>query len=846
MTATAKPSAGPFLYNPALMPREELIASFLVRHAELEEVLRQVRAAQPQHAPQHVLVIGFRGMGKTTLLHRAAYAVEEDPELSRAWLPVLFDEEQFNVGELADFWLNALEALSVSTGRPDLRCLADDLAEKFREEALEEAAFSALRDLHLELDRRLLLLVDNVDLIFDRIGSDREASRLREVLQHEPWMLLVGSSSRVIEATYEYGQPFYEMFKVIELQPLEEEETLQLLSGLAEQYQAPQVSDVVRTDPARLAKLRLLMGGNPRTVGLLFGVLKEGPTEDLRDQLQRLLDSCTSLYKERLESLPIQAQRIFDALAQRWNPATAEDIADDLRIGRGTASGQLHRLVDKGLVEKIKLPGRSMGFQVRERFFNVWCLMRGGRRGRQRLRWLVEAVELFYDVERIRLEVERVQATLASSESSKQFSGSAEVAQVLAIFLDSERQADLYRTLLAGVKRFPGEEDRSLDLEGLWRVAVDSELAPISVVDLLEQLKERTPNDPQVWWRYVIAHCQLRLKAEVDFKAFIPEAARALDQNVGSLEMYLSMSAIYYFSRQFDRAEHCLRKALELDRTIATTWDLLIHVYLASGQPQRAVAVAEEAAAEARVEANELLLTLLMLARLAPFLAGESSLLDQLASRTIFGKSDSKDVMFLPLASVFMNRPDDPTDTAATVLRQLLEREATILLPYPEVAGIVAAELASQKQWDSVAEVMLSEVAKRESTAAIATFAMAVSRDLRAEGWVELINEMLRHIVRHARANDEVVWNVVVAGTFVAVTLPASLRVELVRSLLTLFEEQNKNATFDLVVREVLKMVGELEDRAAGAVSPEVEKIVEALRDSPFPWGSFWPGQVAQ
>jgi hypothetical protein len=840
MSVTAKSSAGPFLYNPALMPREELIASFLVRHSELEEVLRQVRAAQPQHAPQHVLVIGFRGMGKTTLLHRAAYAVEEDPELSRAWLPVLFDEEQFNVGELADFWLNALEALSVSAGRPDLRCLADDLAEKFREEALEEAAFSALRDLHLELDRRLLLLVDNVDLIFDRIGSDREASRLREVLQHEPWMLLVGSSSRVIEATYEYGQPFYEMFKVIELQPLEEEETLQLLSGLAEQYQATQVSDVVRTDPARLAKLRLLMGGNPRTVGLLFGVLKEGPTEDLRDQLQRLLDGCTSLYKERLESLPIQAQRVFDALAQRWNPATAEDIADDLRIGRGTASGQLHRLVDKGLVEKIKLPGRSMGFQVRERFFNVWCLMRGGRRGRQRLRWLVEAVELFYDVERIRREVVRIQDTLASSENKMQFSGAAEVAQVLAAFLDPDQQANVYRTLLAGLRRFPGEGHTEVDLEGLRRVALNGELAPVSVVDLLEQLKERTPRDPQVWWRYVIAQCQARINDRVDFKSLALEAERALDISMDSLEVNLAIGTLFYFAEWFDRSEYYLRKALEQDPGNASAWNLLTHVHLASGNPRRAIEVAERAVCDARVDV-ELVTALLILDRLAPFLAKETSLIELLGNRIISGQLNGEVVLSLPLTSILLSHPDSPSAEMAAKLRLLLEREAPILLPYPEVAGIAAAILAADKQWENVASILFSEPAKQKLASAIGMFVVALPPYFPADGWVELIEGTMRCILRHPLGDDEVVLNWVVVAALVAQRLPVSSRVEVAEALLRLLENRIKDSHF-VFFRDVLRSVAEVEPFETASVSPQVKKIMQQLRDSvAVPWRSFWP-----
>lgn len=112
--------------------------------------------------------------------------------------------------------------------------------------------------------------------------------------------------------------------------------------------------------------------------------------------LDRLLDQYTSSYKDAVEALPPQGQRIFDALARSWDPATAEDLARDLRIERGVASAQLHRLVDRDLAVKVQLPQRSLGFQVRDRFFNLWYLMRGGRRQRPRMRELLAFLNLFY------------------------------------------------------------------------------------------------------------------------------------------------------------------------------------------------------------------------------------------------------------------------------------------------------------------------------------------------------------------------------------------------------------------------------------------------------------------
>ncbi len=52
-------------YNPAFLSNEELVRSFVVRHAELE-LIEQVIRENVTKSNQHVLVIGPRGIGKTT------------------------------------------------------------------------------------------------------------------------------------------------------------------------------------------------------------------------------------------------------------------------------------------------------------------------------------------------------------------------------------------------------------------------------------------------------------------------------------------------------------------------------------------------------------------------------------------------------------------------------------------------------------------------------------------------------------------------------------------------------------------------------------------------------------
>lgn len=392
-----EPLRGVVAFNPDLLSKEELIAGFIAREELLNRLLDDLRREPPDNAPQHHLILGQRGMGKTTLLHRLRYAIEDDPALATVWLPLTFPEEQYNVAGLTDFWRNCLDAFCAIYEERDQQTELQALEERCDNlpRSDGEAALQLLLSEAERLGRRLALLVDNVDMVLSRIDENQEWA-FRRLLSTEPRLLLVGASSRMLESFYDYGKPFYEFFKLHELGPLSDKEMFKVLETLADRLEKPQVASLVKHEPGRLRALRELTGGNPRTVLLLFHLLAQGADGDVRSDLERLLDLNTPLYKARLEELPPQAQRVISALALHWMPATAAVLARKLNLEVNPISAQLSRLEDLGLVEKTPYPGKKAAFQIAERFFNIWYLMRASRRPRRNLIWLARFLQAFY------------------------------------------------------------------------------------------------------------------------------------------------------------------------------------------------------------------------------------------------------------------------------------------------------------------------------------------------------------------------------------------------------------------------------------------------------------------
>src|SRR6185369_11425703 len=99
------------VYNPAILDDNEFMEGFVARHELTERLLSRLREITPKNVARHLLLIGQRGMGKTSMLRRLALGVAKDPTLEAVLIPLTFREEQYNVHNLHVFWCNCLDAL---------------------------------------------------------------------------------------------------------------------------------------------------------------------------------------------------------------------------------------------------------------------------------------------------------------------------------------------------------------------------------------------------------------------------------------------------------------------------------------------------------------------------------------------------------------------------------------------------------------------------------------------------------------------------------------------------------------------------------------------------------------
>src|SRR5947199_10524592 len=94
------------LYNQTRLGDDDFVAHFVARHDVLDALVRRLRATGKKDSGLHHLLIGPRGMGKTSLLRRLAIAVNRDEALAARYVPLSFREEQYNVLSHGEFCRN--------------------------------------------------------------------------------------------------------------------------------------------------------------------------------------------------------------------------------------------------------------------------------------------------------------------------------------------------------------------------------------------------------------------------------------------------------------------------------------------------------------------------------------------------------------------------------------------------------------------------------------------------------------------------------------------------------------------------------------------------------------------
>ncbi len=379
-------------FNPGTFQSDkEVIEQFVVRKHEFGIVLEVLRGNIESPSCQHVLVVAPRGRGKTMLLARAAAEICTDGELAGRLLPVRFMEESQEIFNIADFWLETLFHLARESAAHDpelareLRETHADLSTRWREQSLEAHARAAVLAAADRLDRKLVLMVENLQSLCESVDKDF-GWKLRGVLQSEPQIVLLASATSRFESLDDAEQPFFELFRIIGLEPLSNKECRRLWQVVS--------GDAVSGREIR--PLQILTGGSPRLLVIVAGFARHHSLRQLMEELVTLIDEHTEYFRSHLEVLAKTERRVYLAAIDLWRPSSTAEIAVRARMDVRTVSTMLGRLVERGAII-VEGSGRKRLYAAAERLYSIYYKLRRERDEAAVVENLIRFMVVFYN-----------------------------------------------------------------------------------------------------------------------------------------------------------------------------------------------------------------------------------------------------------------------------------------------------------------------------------------------------------------------------------------------------------------------------------------------------------------
>ena len=327
-------------FTPSTMPEDLLERLFVVRKPVLESLMKRVGDLGNTPSPHHTLLVGPRGAGKTHLIslvyHRAKNRAGTDggKPLRIAWLP----EDPWTIVSYARLLAAILERVAPDTGV----------------KSADEAELDARLRSTSRKDGPVLVLMENVDQILDALGEVGQ-QKLRNLLQTESGVLIIGSTTRLDRSLSSHAAPFFGFFDTIRLEPFSPEEAREMLTALAREAGNAELAERLSSSGAlaRIHTIAHLAGGQPRLWALLGSALT---VEDLRDLAALLLsrfDDLTPYYQEQLARLSPMQRLVVAELAAADRPLPVKDIAERVGSDQRSVAKAVGDLAERGWLKPV-------------------------------------------------------------------------------------------------------------------------------------------------------------------------------------------------------------------------------------------------------------------------------------------------------------------------------------------------------------------------------------------------------------------------------------------------------------------------------------------------------------
>lgn len=384
------------VYRPGLSSIDRLKKTVVGQEEIIAELLKALEESAGHHSPDHTLFVGPPGIGKTHLLKLLIDEISNSRFLmSQYWL-IMFPVDNYKITSLALLLLEIAKYLAEITKDDYWVTVLTDCSQA-DDSAVQERVIRALKEYEKTSGRRFLVTFENFDAFFVNPKKYKDAvDMFSDFLSGCEPVTFIGTAQTPLNRNTSFKCLPFCRFNIHLLPELNLMQTQQLVVNHLEYDRQTEILQESEDLTTKIQALHQFTGGNPRLILLLYKLLTDENSQNIKSLFEELLDEVTPLYRERIRFLSMKERALLATLASlRSENNTQASIARELRISGQQCNTIINRLLQDGYlaVADHTQNKRSKVYFIREGFFDLWLAIGQLRQPKQFLPFIGEFLE---------------------------------------------------------------------------------------------------------------------------------------------------------------------------------------------------------------------------------------------------------------------------------------------------------------------------------------------------------------------------------------------------------------------------------------------------------------------
>jgi tetratricopeptide (TPR) repeat protein len=354
-------------FNPSTLPSTLVEGAFVQRERMASRLVDIFEDGARRESKHNVLLVGPRGIGKSHLVSLVYHRLKAKTDLADKLCIAYLREDEWGVASFLDLMLRISRVAREESGLAS----SDDIGNlsKLGRSQAEDQVWRSLRE--VLGNRTLLVIVENLDVVFEKIGEQGQ-KQWRALMQTDPRWAILATTPSLFSGISRQVSPFYGFFEVVHLQPLSFDDAIALLRKLAHLSNDDKTEDFLDSavGRARVRAIQHIAGGNHRIFVLFYDFLSQSGSEQFVEPLLKTIDALTPYYQSQMAGLSPQQQKIVNFLCEHRKPATVTTIAAHCFTTNQTASSQLRQLLIQRYV-RVDRVGRQSFYELTEPLLRI-------------------------------------------------------------------------------------------------------------------------------------------------------------------------------------------------------------------------------------------------------------------------------------------------------------------------------------------------------------------------------------------------------------------------------------------------------------------------------------------